>query len=397
MRSSLCLLVGLVMLGGAFAGCLGGKPDNPAASVSSQSAAPLVNATNNTTAVRNDGTDNMSMAAGDLPHIHDYWSGRERVTLMDADVQTSQNGLFFYTFNNLARSTPGVGGVQFTLPDGQTVYEGTGKLEFTATWTDPTVTGMGMGYKDASTTTYSPLKDVKSGAPLDITVTPAMTDMPHSKTTRWAFILEPDAAGQVIDGTIHVKVDIIKMRDVELWPGHSHLFNGAHTLTLFDGTATSSDTFFATQAADQLTHSSGEDTTTPFKSGVPMETLSMTANITIQNVNVDVGKQTNLSFMVKPANSNRFYPAHELGYDSASNTYRYAWIVDMPMTDSPYAKDSAWRFDLQVDTDPTPGGVFHAQCGGCSNAKVTYNAVIVAYDGVVDGAAKLPTGQQRGG
>jgi hypothetical protein len=386
------------MIGGGLAGCLSTSPQSPKTAATGGSPASgevAANATNGTAPV-DTGTGTMNVSTGDQAHFHDYWVGRERVTVMDADVNVDPQTAFQYTFYDTARGTPGVGGAQFTLPEGQLVFEGTGKMEITATWTDPTVTGVGIAYKSAATTTYTPAKDVKTGVPMTIDVTPEMTDMPHSKTTRWAFFLEPDQAGQVIEGTIHVKIDIIKMRDVALWPGHPHLFDGADTLELWKGSGSSSQQNFVLSAADFITKTPVQDESLQSKQVVPMETLNMTANLTIKTTNVDIGKVTNITFGVKPANSNRFYPAHLVKFDASTNTYYYAWQVTMEQTDSPYAKESAWRFDVQVDTDPS-GGTLHGQCGGCSNARVDYDLVVIAYDGAVDGSMPLTYSYRGGG
>ncbi|MFA5862672.1 MAG: hypothetical protein WDA16_13355 [Candidatus Thermoplasmatota archaeon] len=394
MRSSLCLFVAVLMLGGAFAGCFSGATSGSSSEKTQTQSASATNSSINSSLV-DDGSGNMTVDTGHMAHMHDYWQGRERVTLMETDLQVDVPTAMMFTFFDLSRGTAGVGGVSVNLPDEQIVFEGTGKMEFTATWTDPTITGMGLTYKTAASPSYGAPKDITSGTPAVIVVAPDMTDMPHSKTSRWGFLLAPDKAGEVIYGKIHVKVDIVRMRDITLFPGHPELFHGLHTLELWKGSASSSQTTFVTQGANAITKSPGQDDTLQSKVVVPMETLNMTANLTVKTVNSDVGKMTNLTFLVKAANTNRYLAAKLIGVDAATNTYRYAWMVDMRMTDSPYAKESSWRFDVQVDTDPSQG-TFNSQCGGCSNAKIDYDLEVIAYDGAVDGATKL-MGGGRGG
>lgn len=396
MRFSLCFLAALIILSGAFAGCLSGKPSAPAdekARTQAAVAAAASNATVNSSMV-DDGSG--SVDTGRVAHMHDYWQGRERITLLNDDVSVDAPNAIGFTFFDVLRGTPGVGGSVVNLPDEAIVYEGTGKMEFTITWTDPTITGMGLSYKTAASPSYGAPKDMKSGAPVSIDVAPDMTDMPHEKTSRWGFLLTPDQAGQVIFGKFHIKIDIIRMRDITLFPGHPELFHGLHTLELWKGAASSSQTTFVTQGVNAVTKSPGQDDTLQSKAVVPMEARSMTANVTVKSVNNDIGKMTNLTFLVKPANSNRYADAKLISVDAATNTYRYAWLVDMRMTDSPYAKESMWRFDVQVDTDPS-SGTFHSQCGGCSNAKVDYDLVVMAYDGAVEHAGKLASQGPRGG
>ena len=385
------LLALALVLGSAFAGCMG--DETPAAEDAAPPAASGEEAAANATV--DDGTAPMDVDVGHQPHLHDYWKDQTRVTLMDQDLPSDAFMTTFMTFFNAFRGTPGVGGAFVELPDGAIVFEGTGQLELTVSWSDPTVTGLGARYRSAASTEFSEPQALTSGAPLVVPVTPEMSDMPHAKTSKWRFLLAPSQPGQVVAGTVHVKVDIVRMGDIMLFPGHPEHFGDASTLTLFEGAATSTQDSFVTRIASFATGGS-EDTTVPFAKVVPMEAQSMTANVTIKSANAEVGKVTDVMLLVKSADRNGFRAAKMVSGDPATGAYQFAWLVEMEETDSPYADESQWRFTVRVATDPIGNGVI-AQCGGCSDAQVEFDATIVAYDAPVEGAEELQNMGRGGG
>jgi hypothetical protein len=390
MRSFALLALVLSLLVGS-AGCFTGKDDAPApATEATGSAASAMNAT------VDDGSAPMAADMGHQPHIHDYWHGKERVTLMDETVPFEPFNSLGFTFFDVVRGTPGAGGAFLVLPDNTTVYEGTGKLEITVSWTDPKVTGMGVSYKSAATDQFTKLESLSQGQAFSIDVTPEMCDMPHEKDSRWQFLLMPAQAGQSMMGDFHVKIDIIRLHDLETFPGHPALFNGAHALTLYSGAAQSSQSSGPNQLVKAVT-TQGQQTPQGVQSAkvVPMETQSMVANVTIKSATSATGDVSNITFLYKAAGSSRgFQRAHLLGGDAKSGVMQFGIPVSMKQTDSPYAKSSQWRFDLRVATDIANAGVFK-QCGGCSDAQVDYDLEVVAYDTLQEG---IPAADQaRGG
>lgn len=385
------LVLALALFSGVFAGCLGNSSDEaPPAAVAADSGA--ANESANTSV--DDGTMPMSDDLGHMPHLHDYWQNKERITLLDADVNVDAPTALFWTFVDAMSGTPGVGGAQIRLPDGQTVFEGTGKLEFTATWSDPTVTGMGMAYRTPAESRFGKAAEVKSAAPVTIDVTPEMTDMPHAKTSRWQFLIMPSQAGQAIVGKFHVKVDIIRVGDIALFPGHPALFDGAHTLEIFKGSGSSTQNMFATDIANFLTQQSTDDGVMA-QQVVPMETRSMTGNVTVKAVTGSSGA-VKVYLLVKPADRNGYSFLEPIAKDDEKQTYSFAWLVNMTSTDSPYATESDWKFDLFTTADDGVGGVPICQAG-CASTKVDYDLEVVAYDNVVDGAKELQNRQRGGG
>ncbi|MEA3198926.1 MAG: hypothetical protein QOE90_354 [Thermoplasmata archaeon] len=371
MRLALVLVAALFLTGG-LAGCLGGKdaPAKPAA----------INATN-TSKVAID-TGNSANASGDMgqvAHMHDYWNGKERITLVDQDLNIQPQDALAQTFTNTFRyQDPAVGGTTVRPPDNVMVFEGTGKMEITATWSSPTVSSVTVRYRSAASSDWSQPKPLTSGAPLPLEITPDMTDMPHSKTSRWVFQLMP-AQGGVIEGALHFRVDIVRMRDISLWPAHGDLFGGAHTLVLFDGQATSSHQGAESAIVDRATNN-GDSPPEGVQAAkvVPMETMWMTANVTITDATAQFGQVRNISFLYKTADSSNFRRANVTHSDFAKGVFQFSWPVKMQQTDSPYDKQSQWRFDLQIATSDPSGQL--GQCGICSDAQVQYKLQVVAYD-----------------
>lgn len=341
-----------------------------------------------------DGTMPMDVDVGHQPHVHDYWTGKERVTLLDADVDVDAQDAFRFTFFDIFMGTPGVGGTFVELPDGAIVYEGTGKLEFTVSWTDATVTGAALRHRAANSRDFSEPQALTNGEALVIDVTPEMTDMPHVQTSRWGFLLHPAQAGQSIVGKIHVKIDIVRLGDIMLFPGHPELFNGADTLTLFSGQGESSQSNFITGATAFATGGGFEDGGLPSQRIVPMETLTMTANLTITDVTSSQGEATDLFFLYKPADTGRYYRANLVSGDMATGVFQFAWPVEMPQSDSPYAAPDAsqWRFDVRVATKAPVGD---DACSRCADVKVTYDLEVVAYKTRLDIAGEDPAAQNE--
>lgn len=383
-------MVALALFSGVFAGCLGDK-DEPAADANGPPAAATNESANLSV---DDGSVPMSEDAGHMPHLHDYWKDMERVTVLDDDVNVDAPTALFWTFVDVSRGKPGVGGAQIRLPDGKIVFEGTGKLEFTATWTEATVTGMGMAFRSPADSQFGPSVEVKSATPIVIDVTPEMTDMPHAKTSRWQFLMMPSQPGQAIVGKFHVKVDIIRVGDIEMFPGHPALFAGAHTLEIFKGSGSSTQNMFATDIVNFATRQSTDDGVKA-QQVVPMETRSMTGNVTIKSVSGANGA-VQVYLLVKPADRNGYSFLEPIEKDDEKQTYSFAWLVNMTSTDSPYATESDWKFDVFTTADDGAAGLPICQAG-CASTKVDYDLEVVAYDGVVDGSKELRGGQGRGG
>lgn len=376
------LLVMLLVLGTGLAGCLG-EDEAPEPAVSDEQGGVVFEE-----GAIDDGTREANESLGAMDHMHDYWKGAERVTIMDEAVTVDPFTGLAFTFFNVYEGTPGVGGAFLQLPDGSIVFEGTGQLEFTVSWSEATITGMGVRYRSAASEDFSEEMPLQQGEPLVVEVTPAMTDMPHAKTSRWMFLLTPSQAGQAMVGTFNVKVDVIKTRDPTLFPGHPDLFGDASTLELFRGQGQSSQSSGPMTVVGFATRQPQADDSVQSARVVPMETLSMTGNLSILSASASTGDVAEVWLEYKPADSFRFYRAQLLASDAEAGTYQFGWPVEMAQTDSPYASESAWHFRVRATTDPS-GGALETQMRGISDVQVEFELVVVAYDALLEGIGPL--------
>jgi hypothetical protein len=120
---------------------------------------------------------------------------------------------------------------------------------------------------------------------------------------------------------------------------------------------------------------------------VPMETLSMTANVTITSASASIGKVAKVDFLYHAAGGFGWDRAQVLFADAEAGVYQFAWPVEMGMTDSPYAEQSQWAFDLLIQTDAT--GTGSTSLRGVTDAQVDYDLVVVAYDSLLEGIEPL--------
>src|SRR5581483_1037118 len=180
---SRALVAFLLATGFLLAGCIGAKePVKPAAAM-----------VNNTT-VRNATlpdrpgecigcleTNKTEAGMGGMNHTHDYWKGRETVTVFHDDV-----------------FGPGGSPVDPCTPD-------------------PNPPKVHLQYRSAADSTWRDAADLALGVPLKINVLPKETDMPHSVLSLWVFRLTTDNPSL---SSVNLTIVIHKGRDVVNWPGH---------------------------------------------------------------------------------------------------------------------------------------------------------------------------------
>ncbi len=335
----------LLVLAG-LAGCLGGGGGPKEGGNATLASAAPTKALNATAAnATDDGSQAANKTLGSVPHNHDYWKGRERVTILDADEALSPTGRdsFMATFGE---TRPALGAVSFTLPDGQIVFEGTGKMEVTATWSDPTISGLSLRYHGADTRTFTDPAQISSGAPLGFEVKAEQSDEPHSSSSKWAFVLEAGAPGTpgVANGNVHVKIDIVKMRNIELFPAHPDYFAQKPYVKLMDKDV---DVKGNGMAEDLQALASRDDAPPGFAPDhvVPMETKTILVkfdvkSVTSQNPTADLSK---FYFLYRAADTAfRYRPANVSGHEEKAVLYKIP--VGQGQGDAFYAKTSQWLF-----------------------------------------------------
>lgn len=329
--------------------------------------------------------------AGAVPHLHDYWQGRERVTLFDGLVTPNSTGDAFMatTFTAIFAQEARAGGVPFLLPDGAIVYEGTGQMEITAAPEDATTSSITLSYKSADTTEWTEPIALAAGAPLVIELTPAMTDMPHSPTSRWQFFFQPESPGVML-GAFHLTLDIVKTRDVTEFPGHPDHFHGAMDKLLMSATHRTEKAAYATRGAYLAQNGDFGEPEFPLASIVPMDTTKLRIEVNITGTEATAGEVTEARFFYRGADSSTLQP----GGEPIEGTFaegRLVWEipVTMEMTDSPYATQSQWYLMVEPATESMEGGP-DPTCGGCVDSALEFEVVVIAYRDVVvveEGAA----------
>ena len=317
---------------------------------------------------------------GAMPHLHDYWQGKERVTILDEDYTVDPaSAAFWGAFMFYYTHEASLGGTFVELPDGQLVFEGTGQLDVTVSWSDPGVTGMRFAYRHAGSGELIGWVDAPQGQLVSIPVTPEMTDMPHTKHSRWFFVFAASGTPPAAVGTFHIKMEVVKMRDITLFPAHPDLWNGATSLEVLkaSGVAKSRQGPQA-QAQQTLEPMRTPDDVVPGDKLVPMETTFLLANVTIKSVTPELAvDHIHLWYRSADMISFEFTEAEEGAASEDGKTWSWAIPVEMSMTDNPYAEKSDWAFRVTVGYEnPVPG---LPPCDdGCYNAELAYDIVLTA-------------------
>jgi hypothetical protein len=375
------LFPALLVLALLLAGCLGGSCDAPKAQsvTTAPTALPGENATLPPGAAD---ASEANRTLGAMPHVHDYWQGRERVTVLDQDVTVDPQTAAFWTgFSLFLEHNPSVGGAFVQLPAGNLIYEGTGRLDLTVTYTDPTITGLHVQYRHAGTDEFSKYLDTPSGKTVPIPITSEMTDMPHSKTSRWLFLFETSSPAAVAVGKFHVKMDIVKMRDVALFPPHPDFWKGKTTLELLRASGAAKSSMTPDRLVER-TLNPLEDPPGLIGDGkpVPMETRTLVVNVTVKGTSPSTLAIDHLDLQYHGADGFHSF-VRPAGKANATSSDKKQWEWDLPVamnqTDNPYADKSAWDFRVVASyANPVPGG---PPCSdGCYNAETDFDIVVTA-------------------
>lgn len=335
-----------------------------------------------------DGTKPMPADVGHMPHMHDYWEGRERVTLFDDTLDPTANE---DPFMPLYRAFGGgVGMHAWRLPDEKIVMEGTGQMDIAASWSDPAVTSLGVMWRVGASAEWSETVPLPNGETVTLEVTPAMTDMPHTSTSRWDFLFVPADSPGMLLGPFDLKVDIVKLRDIMLFPGHPELFEGKPEKLLHDLEHEHAEVSYPQRAPNVVTQGEfGEKTVTPANI-VPMETLAMRVEVTILDATATPGEVTGIRFFYRGADTSYLGHPYVIPLEGSLDDgfLAYQFPVTMEQTDSPYAKESQWLFFVEPVTKFT-GEPDEPECGGCTDVSIRYHLKIVAYDHELEEYSKM--------
>lgn len=324
------------------------------------------------------GGEQAVVGTGGRPHLHDYWDGKERITLFEGTVTPGDQETLDATFYALwINREATAGGMLWRLPDGSIVFEGTGQLDVTASWSDPRTTGVSVSYRSGAGPEYSEAQPLESGKIHSIAVTPDMTDMPHMTTSRWEFYLAPSASPGAMLGPFDLKIEIVKMRDVTLFPAHPDLFEGKTEKVLLDADGRSAQVSYAKRVPNLILEGAFGEHEIPLADLVPMETKLMRFEVELRKASASVGEVSEIRFFYRSPGSQGLQPAEPVSGTVDEGFLVWEVPVEMEMTDTPYGKSSQWTVMVEAATsltgmDPT--------CGGCVDTDIEFHVRATAYD-----------------
>ena len=174
MSGSRALLVGLLLLVPALAGCADEDPAPETVKPGSTTGtgAPVTSAPT-PAEVKPRGTS-------DRWHFHDYWKGNPTITLFEGNL----------TFNATPLGGDGLPALSavFELPHGTIVPPETGFMTFNVTWESEVEGGLvNITYKPADSNDFFPGGETGNGQPLVVNTTESNCDVPHRQASAWRF------------------------------------------------------------------------------------------------------------------------------------------------------------------------------------------------------------------
>jgi hypothetical protein len=335
-------------------------------------------------------TNRTEAGAGGLEHRHDYWQGRERVTIYQGHV-----GFFLSGGKPVTR---------LQLPNASLVFEGTDHLEATfanpvrracapLTINDvpacsdaegapaaPDPTGQSSIHLFARDPTASDWQDagpVAWGQAILLPIRdPKQTDMPHSTATLWAFEVrstDPQDATLAFDA----RIDIVRgSAAIPLWPGHPDLYATGHARLVLQQHVKQHD-------SGPLSIASGLATGTEFDApaDVPAQKLisygTRALLVWVNGTKVSPAEPadapTGWFLYVKNATGH----SNETPDLPGNGPFHWVVPVDANGMDSPYATASRWGFHLSPVVGAANGGCYG---DGCAAYDAEYDLTIVATD-----------------
>lgn len=343
-------------------------------------------------------TNATESGAGGVEHRHDYWQGRERVTLgegvvtLGAAATNASGAAASLPLDGKALVYEGAGAVEVTLSDPQrracvpVTLNGVGACTDTAAPApaDPAggPSGVKLQLRTASSAAWLDTGEVTWGAPLRFAVKdPKMTDMPHATRTLWAFrVVSDDPAQRTLQ--FHAKIEAVRAGGViALWPGHPDFYpNGTHNRTLVKASVATKESGLESLAPGA--------TDTSMTEVVPPKLISYGTKAVRVEVLHPQGKTTNPADgitawqLVAHNASGRWLSTPARAAGNAS--YTWTLPVDDDGMDSPYADASRWGFALRAWT-----GNDHVTLSGFTAYDATYDIVVTATDLKPDAFDKL--------
>lgn len=380
------------------AGCVGG--DDPQDDPSALAADPG----NATPPERPDGrdggfaafneTNRTEAGAGGLEHAHDYWAGRERVLLLDAD----------YGLTSCCYAAKPMAYARLRLPESSLVYEGASAVEVTLSkperracsivydaqgrmCTDRAVPRVAdpagapaarLWVRDAASKDFRDAGAVTWDAAMVLPVASAkQTDMPHAARSLWEFEVRTEDPK---DDTLHVhaRIEAVRAAGVEVpkWPGHPDFYAESPVRTVLQASAVTKESG-PLVVVDPAGYSVQR---------VPADKLVSYGTRTLHVfVNITDFKSQNPA--LQPSGwilvwSNASGVLRAVGGEGhGGDVTQHHWVlpVDDDGMDSPYADASRWTFSVQGQFAlGTPERDVVTCTGLCSMYEAAYTIAVLA-------------------
>jgi hypothetical protein len=280
------------------------------------------------------------------PHIHDYWGGGDRVTVLDAS----------HPGGGAEGTGPGFAGgedvfiMAFQPESGDVVPQGTAAIEVTVTWVDATgdqYVSPELWMKTAGDNETLPVSPLVSGETLTFNVTAPQADLPHQLLSAWVFELRMSSADPMplrFKGSVAVRAEAIRGLPLPVFPPHPDAWAGRAEIALLE--ASGSLSYFEDLQDHGCNGISCPRVLVP-ESGaiVPFNATRVLVTLTVDDA------ATAVHLEVHSALSRDFARVEPESDDGATMTY------SIPVEgggDGPYATQSQWEFVVKPDgTLPT--------------------------------------------
>jgi hypothetical protein len=181
--------------------------------------------------------DDFANATSPGAHIHDYWGGKGRLTVVDL---THPGGDAPGTGPGFATG-PDVVVREFRPESGHVVPQGTSAVEVTFTWTDEPLDAYAepvLWLKTAAQNATEEVAAVTNGQPVTLETGLPDADLPHQLLSAWLFELRmssPEPAPLRFKGSVTLTVVAIRGLELPVFPPHRDFWGGATELPLVEG------------------------------------------------------------------------------------------------------------------------------------------------------------------
>lgn len=283
-------------------------------------------------------------------HIHDYWQGRDRVTVLER-----AGGPFSSSCSGGCED-----GMTFTwgVPeDGVIVPQGTKWVNGTFSLTpegENTWTRLELWVRTAQDPEAQKWGDLENGKPFSIESTAEKNDPPHYVLSRWEFAVRAysGTADVAVRGEYAWQVEAVRGLPLLPYPPHPDRWNGATELELLEETRAS---MLTTYDEDPVsggqsyscyngcpgTHRLGDGVVVPFE----------TATVEVR-IAYGPGVPALLGVTYHGSDTRSF--TRLAGTTESPGVTLFTIPLDPGVADSPYARQSLWEFDVWMEYPNDP-------------------------------------------